>query len=109
MRAVFGIPGDLASLTGGYTYDREVMARIDMDHLPLPQGFPAPSSEDLRETERLLRGVDPHAVLLIDGLAFGAFTQDLLRALPRRTIALVHHPLALETGLSAQDAQRLAL
>jgi glycosyltransferase involved in cell wall biosynthesis len=108
MRAVFAIPGDLASLTGGYAYDREVMARIDMEHLPLPQGFPAPSPDDLRETERLLRGVDPQAVLLIDGLAFGAFTLDLLRALPRRTIALVHHPLALETGLSAQDAQRLA-
>ncbi len=108
MRAVFAIPGDLSSLTGGYAYDREVMARIDMAHLPLPQGFPAPSPDDLRETERLLRGVDPDAVLLIDGLAFGDFTPELLRALPRKIVALVHHPLALETGLSAADAQRLA-
>jgi glycosyltransferase involved in cell wall biosynthesis len=108
MRAVFAIPGDLASLTGGYAYDREVMARVDMAHLPLPQGFPAPSPDDLRETERLLRRVDRDATLLIDGLAFGAFTPDLLRALPRKVVALVHHPLALETGLSAGDAQRLA-
>lgn len=113
MRAVFAIPGDLASLTGGYAYDREVIARapafgVEIAHLPLPQGFPAPSADDLRETERLLRGVDPDAALVIDGLAFGAFTHDLLRALPPKTVALVHHPLALETGLSAPEAQRLA-
>jgi glycosyltransferase involved in cell wall biosynthesis len=113
MRAVFAIPGDLASLTGGYAYDREVLARapafgVEIAHLPLPQGFPAPAPEDLRETERLLRGVDSDTALLIDGLAFGAFTPGLLRVLPVTTIALVHHPLALETGLSAADAQRLA-
>jgi glycosyltransferase involved in cell wall biosynthesis len=108
VRAVFAIPGDLASLTGGYAYDREVMARVGVSHLPLSQGFPAPSPEDLRETERLLTGVERDAVLLIDGLAFGAFTPELLRALPRKVVALVHHPLALETGLSARDAQRLA-
>ncbi|MDB5642236.1 MAG: glycosyl transferase family 1 [Hyphomicrobiales bacterium] len=111
MKTVFAIPGDLAALTGGYAYDREIMARasdVGMTHLALPQGFPAPTPDDLRETQRLFRTLAPGDLLLIDGLAFGAFTPELLRALPRRTIALVHHPLALETGLAAEDAHRLA-
>ncbi len=113
MRAHFAIPGDLAALTGGYAYDREIMARvpafgIEIAHLALPQGFPAPSPDDLRETERALRALAPDDMILIDGLAFGAFTPELLAALPRRTVALVHHPLALESGLSPHDAQRLA-
>ena len=113
MRAHFAIPGDLAALTGGYAYDREIIARapafgIAIAHLALPQGFPAPSLDDLRETERALRVLSPDDMVLIDGLAFGAFTPDLLAALPRRTVALVHHPLALETGLSPQVARGLA-
>src|SRR3954471_19164554 len=113
MQAVFAIPGDLASLTGGYAYDREVMARspgfgVRFEHLALPPGFPAPTPEELRETARLLGRLAPDSTVLIDGLAFGGFTPDLLGALPRHTIALVHHPLALETGLSANEARRLA-
>ena len=113
MRAHFAIPGDLAALTGGYGYDREIIARapaygMDIEHLALPQGFPAPSPDDLRETGRLLCALAPDDLLLIDGLAFGAFTRDLLAVLPRRTVALVHHPLALETGLLPHDARALA-
>ncbi len=113
MRAPFAIPGDLAALTGGYAYDREIIARapafgMPIEHLALPQGFPAPSPDDLRETARVLRALAPDDLLVVDGLAFGAFTPDLLAVLPRRTVALVHHPLALETGLSPGDARRLA-
>ena len=46
-------------------------------------------------------------VPLIDGLALPAF-EHLAERLPRPWIALVHHPLALETGLSDQEASRLA-
>ncbi len=111
-QAFFAIPGDLASLTGGYAYDREVMARshasgVRIEYLPLPQGFPAPSSDDLRATAQALRTLPQDALLMIDGLAFGAFTPDLLDLLPAKTIALVHHPLAYETGLSQEDARRL--
>jgi glycosyltransferase involved in cell wall biosynthesis len=37
---------------------------------------------------------------MIDGLAFGVFPPDLVRALARPVVALVHHPLGYETGLS---------
>jgi glycosyltransferase involved in cell wall biosynthesis len=44
------------------------------------------------------------SLLVIDGLALPAFRDNL----PRPWVALVHHPLALEAGLEAADAARLA-
>ncbi|MBX9739481.1 MAG: glycosyltransferase family 4 protein [Beijerinckiaceae bacterium] len=110
--AVFAIPGDLASRTGGYAYDREVLARagrfgIELEHLALPQGFPAPDARDLATTRELLARVPQGSVLLVDGLAFGAFPRDLVAAIARPIVALVHHPLALESGLD--DTRRAAL
>ena len=46
--------------------------------------------------------------IVIDGLAFGVLPEaaEALRE-THPLIALVHHPLALETGVSAEDAVRL--
>ena len=46
-------------------------------------------------------------VLLIDGLAFGAFPGSLAAPFADRIVALVHHPLALETGHSLDVAEAL--
>jgi glycosyltransferase involved in cell wall biosynthesis len=110
--AVFAVPGDLASLTGGYAYDREILARVgrhgvEMTHLALPNGFPAPSPGDVSETRRLLATVSRETVLFVDGLAYGAFTPEILESIAGPVVAMVHHPLALETGLDA--ARREAL
>jgi glycosyltransferase involved in cell wall biosynthesis len=43
-------------------------------------------------------------VLLIDGLAYGAFPESIAAGLAGRVVALVHHPLGLETGLTAEQA-----
>ena len=109
LRAAFAIPGDLASLTGGYAYDRHVLARIDgLQHLPLPEGFPFPSSAALDESAARLAAVGPDHVLLCDGLAFGALPEPVLKSIRAPIVALVHHPLALETGLAPDVAQDLA-
>ncbi len=112
VRAAFAIPGDLATLTGGYGYDREALARVpaygvDVRHLALPQGFPFPSVEALAQTQALLADVEAGDVLLCDGLAYGAVPAPILKQVRAKIVALVHHPLALETGLSAQAAQSL--
>ncbi len=100
----FCIPGDIALPTGGYKYDREVLALlpqhgVTVQHLVLPESFPTPTARDLAETGRLLSAVDRKTVLLIDGLALGAIPPAMIADLPRKTVALVHHPLGLEAGL----------
>lgn len=101
---VFAIPGDLKSTTGGYAYDRRVIDLlpdfgVHVSVMTLPDAFPNPSTADLAETGRLLKTKHHDAVLMVDGLAFGAFTDDILDTLQGRVVALVHHPLFLETGL----------
>ena len=103
--AIFAVPGDLKSPTGGYAYDRRVMERlpdfgVNVVHLPLPGSFPNPTDGDIAETIRTLQARPRPSILVVDGLAFGAFTKPMLDALEGRVIALVHHPLFLETGLS---------
>ena len=42
-------------------------------------------------------------VLLIDGLAYGAMPAEVSENLGRPIVALVHHPLGLESGLSPEQ------
>lgn len=105
----FAIPGNLDLPTGGYGYDRRLMqewrkAGIAARHLPLPGSFPAPTRSDLEATRALLGSAEGSETLLIDGLAFGAFPEALAAQFGARTVALVHHPLALETGLAPERA-----
>ena len=100
----FCIPGDLGLPTGGYRYDRELLARLPAHgvratHWPLPGGWPAPSDADVAAARDLLRSIPADAILLIDGLAGGAMPPALIASLPQRVLALVHHPLGLEAGL----------
>jgi glycosyltransferase involved in cell wall biosynthesis len=109
---VFAIPGDIATPTGGYKYDREVLARLQglgiaARHVALPGSFPSPTADDLAETRRLLSATAPDAILLIDGLAYGIFPVEMVRGLNRAVVALVHHPLGYETGLSEERARAL--
>jgi glycosyltransferase involved in cell wall biosynthesis len=108
----FAIPGDIDSPTGGYVYDREVLARlptmgIAARHLPLPGGFPAPSRADIEGARRALLAVPAATVLLIDGLAYGAMPAALISEIRQPIVALVHHPLGCEPGLPPARACEL--
>jgi glycosyltransferase involved in cell wall biosynthesis len=110
--AVFAIPGDISLPTGGYAYDREVLARlpsagIETAHLALPGGYPDPSALDLARTAEQIASTRADAVLLIDGLAYGAMPAKLIRGFDRPIVALVHHPLCLEAGLAPASAEAL--
>ena len=101
----FLIPGDLGLPTGGYIYDRRVLALlpslgIEAMHVALPGSFPFPTEADLAATAQLVSNLPKNAVLLVDGLAFGAMPARLVRGFRRPLIALCHHPLGLEAGLS---------
>jgi glycosyltransferase involved in cell wall biosynthesis len=108
----FAVPGDLLARTGGYLYDRHLLALlpqfdVQISHLQLSRRFPEPAPADLAETAALFRETPETTTLLVDGLAYGTLPQTLITAAKRKIVALVHHPLALETGLS--DFRRAAL
>ena len=103
--AVFVIPGDIDMPTGGYAYDRRVLALLPqfgvaVDHLQLPGSYPSPSAADLAETQVRLAPAAGKSVLLIDGLAYGAMPARVIHQISKPIVALVHHPLCLEAGLS---------
>lgn len=110
----FAVPGPLDSPTGGYAYARRLIEHLprhgfEVRYLALPETYPRPSEADLARTARLFSDTKPDAVLLIDGLAYGAMPPGLVAGLDRRIVALVHHPLGLEPGLTpAQQAELIA-
>jgi glycosyltransferase involved in cell wall biosynthesis len=110
---VVAVPGDLATATGGFGYDRRIIAELaalgwNVRVLDLGGGFPQPTAPIRATASAQLAALPRQALVVIDGLAFGALpeTAGMLRK-SHRLIALVHHPLALETGLGADEAARL--
>ena len=111
VRIDFAFPGDLATPTGGYGYDRRIIEELsalgaNVRPISLPASFPYPSVEDLAESDRLLSDSTRDG-LIIDGLAFGALPAELAGRVAPRPVALVHHPLFLETGLAPDRAALL--
>jgi glycosyltransferase involved in cell wall biosynthesis len=109
----FAVPGDLGTPTGGYTYDRRIVAELPTlgwrpEVINLGDGFPCPAAETRARACARLSALAHRRPLVIDGLAFGALP-DAARGLAARhpVIALVHHPLALEAGLSAAESAAL--
>lgn len=112
-RIAFAVPGDLATPTGGYAYDRRMIAELErlgwqVDVVDLGDGFPWPSDETRAKAWLELSNIPDGRIIVIDGLAFGVLPEAVLqlRAL-NSLVALVHHPLALEAGLSQQQANIL--
>lgn len=104
-RLWFLIPGDLNTPTGGYRYDRRMIQGLrDLDwrveHRALGDGFPLPSQAEREQARGVLAGIPDGETVVVDGLAYGVLP-DLAELHGRRLrlIALVHHPLWMETGL----------
>ena len=98
-RFAFAVPGDLSTPTGGYAYDRRMIAELgklgwQIDIVDLGQGFPFPSEATRKAAHERLLALPADRVVVVDGLALGVLP-EMARAL-RRLLALVHHPLAVE-------------
>ena len=111
-RCVFAIPGDLATPSGGYVYARKILPllaeKLGIKLCPLPDGFPLASEAELREAAACLAAFNtPGTVFFIDGLAYGALPVSTLEALKGPIVALVHHPLGLEEGLTPSEKAHL--
>ena len=109
----FAIPGDLEKLTGGYGYDRRIKAELEalghkIHYLPLSPTFPKPNLQALQAADLSFANVPDGAVLLVDGLAYGVLDDVLAKHKFRlKLVSLCHHPLALESGISSEEAYRM--
>ncbi len=107
------LPGDWHTPTGGYRYDRRIAHGLaacgwQVRRHALDASFPFPQAQALADAQAQVADIPDGAVVVADGLAFGAMPQ-IAQAHARRLrwVALVHHPLHLETGLDAAARQRL--
>ena len=118
---VFAYPGDLQTLTGGYIYDSHIVSELtalgwEVELLSLGSGFPFPDQETINQAEQRLCQVQAGKPMVIDGLALGAMPKSIAQAAANHSIiALIHHPLAYESGLTRdqqvqlQESETLAL
>ena len=112
-RFAFAVPGDLATPTGGYAYDRRMMTELGelglrIDLLDLGEGFPWPDEAARATAQSRLLAMPAGRSIVVDGLALGVLPETASQLAGRNPLlALVHHPLALEWGLSVKQADAL--
>ncbi len=109
----FVVPGDIQTPTGGYIYDREIIAGLTergwrVAVHALDASFPAPTPAALRAARATFAGLADGRVVVIDGLALPGLDRVLADEARRlKLVALVHHPVALETGLDPHRGRAL--
>jgi glycosyltransferase involved in cell wall biosynthesis len=107
-RVVFAVPGSLDTPTGGYAYDRRIIAELrqlgwDVECLDIGEGFPSPDEVTRSAARSLLLKLPTGQPIVLDGLALGVLPEVAAELASRNPLlALVHHPLALEWGLSLE-------
>jgi glycosyltransferase involved in cell wall biosynthesis len=102
------VPGPLATVTGGHTYDRRMADGLralghDVRVVELDGRLPDPDQASIYAARTVWAALPAAGVRLIDGLALPAFD-----GLPLHQVTgLIHHPASLETGVPEPAAQRL--
>jgi glycosyltransferase involved in cell wall biosynthesis len=109
----FVVPGRLETLTGGYEYDRRMIDGLrargwHVDVRELDSSFPNPTHAALADAARQLARLPDGALVVVDGLAYGAMPDEAVKEGGRlRLVSLVHMPLASADGLTPEEASRL--
>ncbi|WP_373002254.1 glycosyltransferase family 4 protein [Marinobacter sp.] len=107
----FLVPGDPEQNTGGYRYVRKLVeALVEGGRMAqvsgLPGRFPRPDDVARDAMDQTLASMPDGAWVVLDGLAMGGLPGVVERHAQRlNLLALVHHPLADETGISEADRQ----
>ena len=97
MHARFIIPGPLATVSGGYGYDRAIIAGLrGLGH-----------AIEVTELGDPLAALNLPGLPVIDGLALPAFAPFVSEVAARRCVGLIHHPISLEPDLPEADKSRL--
>ncbi|MDH3208652.1 MAG: glycosyltransferase family 4 protein [Gemmatimonadota bacterium] len=105
------VPGSLDQRTGGYVYDALMVSGLralgwTVTVHELAGAFPEPDTVARSAMNSTLESIPDGAWVLIDGLAMGGLPSPIEAHGERlRILALVHHPLAAETGLSETERE----
>jgi glycosyltransferase involved in cell wall biosynthesis len=108
------LPGAIDQRTGGYLYARHLVDTLraqghEVRVFELAGRFPGADDVARAAAAEALATLPTGAAAVIDGLALSGFADCLADEARRlRLLALVHHPLALETGLDAASRHRFA-
>ncbi|MEP1216166.1 MAG: glycosyltransferase [Marinobacter sp.] len=103
---LFVVPGDPDQNTGGYRYVRRIAEGlndigVEASREGLNGVFPVADNLAEASMESLLASLTDGSIVVLDGLAMGALPDVVAAHAGRlRMVALVHHPLADETGLA---------
>jgi hypothetical protein len=112
MRLALIVPVPFETVSGGYAYDRRIVAGLraaghQVDVIELAGAHPLADSTARDAACTAWEALAGISRPLIDGLALPAFEGmgDALAAYG--AVALIHHPTALESGYSEEDRARL--
>jgi hypothetical protein len=110
--AVFAIPGDIDQKTGGYIYEKTLLHALraqgrQVGHLQLPGSFPLAPPADMAAAAAQLAAVPPDTPIILDGLVYGGIDTAGLATVRAPLVAMIHHPVGLETGLPRETAAHL--
>jgi glycosyltransferase involved in cell wall biosynthesis len=103
MRVAFLVPGRMATVSGGYGYDRAIVAGLrglghTVDVFELAGAHPLPNAAAEAAARAAWAAMAADAVPVIDGLGLPAFAPLAAALAARGAVGLIHHPTALEAG-----------
>lgn len=113
MDIAFLVPGSLETRTGGYEYDRRIIAGLRTRgwHVAVHElgvSFPHPTPPTLAHAADVFRAIPDGSRVVVDGLAFGAMPDEVTHEARRlRLVPVIHQPLGEGVGLSAEAAAGL--
>ena len=103
MRIALLLPGPIGTVSGGYGYDRAIVAGLralghDVAVHELAGRHPLPDDAARAAAAAAWQRIGDDTVPVIDGLCLPAFAPLAEALAARRTAGLIHHPTALEPG-----------
>ena len=112
MKVALLVPGPFDAVSGGYDYDRRLVAGLralghGAEAVELAGRHPLPDAAALASARSALDALPSDAVPVVDGLGLPAFAPLADALAERGAVALVHHPTALETGFPEADREAL--
>lgn len=112
MRLALLVPAPFMAISGGYNYDRRIVAGLralghEVAVVELAGRHPLPDEAAEASAAAALAALPEGVTPVVDGLGLPAFAPLVDALAARGAIGLIHHPTALETGFG--DVAREAL